>query len=139
MFHEKCYDMEDHTAAMKRHGSASDCLSKLQRGANMSRMIMFYVPCPNRETAITIAEALVNEHKIACANIFPMESVYRWKDSIQHDSEVVMIAKTANELADDVQERIKQLHPYEVPCIARCSAEANSDFISWLASEVLSP
>ncbi len=92
-----------------------------------------YVTAGNEEEATKIADTLVNEKLVACANIFPIKSVYRWKDKTQHDREVVIILKTRTDLVDEVIKRIESIHSYETPCILSIPIEKGSKkFLRWI-------
>ena len=68
--------------------------------------------------ARNIAHRLVEEQLVACVNIIPkVESIYKWKGKIELTSEVVMIAKTVEENVKKTIQRLKELHPYELPGI----------------------
>lgn len=60
-------------------------------------MVFVYITAPDAETARSIGRRLVEEGLSACANIFPIDSIYRWKG--------------------EVKKRVLELHPYELPCI----------------------
>jgi len=65
-----------------------------------------------------IARTLVEEKLVSCVNIIPkIESVYRWKGKIENDEEVILIAKTVDKNVKKTIQRIKALHPYELPDI----------------------
>ncbi|MGA7628828.1 MAG: divalent-cation tolerance protein CutA, partial [Methanoregula sp.] len=61
------------------------------------------------------AEQLVNRKLVACVNIVPVQSTYRWKGRICHEPEHLMIAKTTKTHANTVVEILKSLHTYDVP------------------------
>jgi len=87
----------------------------------------------DKEKAEEISERLVEERLVACVNIIPVRSVYRWKNKIEKEDEFVMTIKTRENLVDDVIERIKQLHPYELPVIEVVHTEkANEEAEQWL-------
>lgn len=70
------------------------------------------------ESARSIATALVKEKLVACVNILPnIESIYRWKGKIEHEQECILIAKTTDDNVEQVIQKIRSLHPYEVPDI----------------------
>ena len=70
------------------------------------------------EDARRIAHTLVEEQLVACVNIMPhVESFYKWKGKIEDEEEVILIAKTRDENVKKTIQRIKLLHPYEVPDI----------------------
>lgn len=96
-----------------------------------------YVTTANPEQAKTIAEALVQERLVACANILsPISSIYWWQGQIQRDTEAVLIAKTRADLMEQVIARVKALHSYTVPCVVSLAiAEGNPDFLAWIEAE----
>ena len=68
------------------------------------------------ENARLIARMLVTERLAACVSILPpVTSVYRWKDELHEDPEFQLIIKTATDRVDLLLERLRQVHPYEVP------------------------
>lgn len=71
---------------------------------------------PEIETARRIARQLVSENFAACANIVPtVESIYRWQDKIEDAKETLVLFKTTSTRYPAFQEKLKSLHPYEVP------------------------
>lgn len=72
--------------------------------------------CPDKETAQTLARTLVEQNLAACVNIIDgIQSIYRWKDDIQDDSELLLIIKSPVECFPALQDRLLELHPYELP------------------------
>jgi len=81
-------------------------------------VVAIYSTTSNIDNAKKIARILVKEKLVACVNIIPkIESVYRWQNKIEEDSECIIIAKTIDENIDKTIERITQIHPYDVPDI----------------------
>jgi periplasmic divalent cation tolerance protein len=71
---------------------------------------------PDAESAAAIASQLVDERLAACANIMPgVRSIYRWEGKIEDASETTVFFKTTAERRAAFQERLKSLHPYDVP------------------------
>ena len=94
---------------------------------------IIYVTTPNRKESKKIARSLVEEKLAACANILPIESVYRWKGKIVEEKEDAMLIKTRARLVDEVIERIKTLHSYEVPEIISLRIEkGHARFLNWI-------
>jgi len=71
---------------------------------------------PNAETARKISNQLVAESFAACANILPdVESIYRWKEKIETGNEILVFFKVSEDRQSAFQEKLRSLHPYEVP------------------------
>src|SRR5580658_8403206 len=103
----------------------------------MTSFISPYIVVPSREVAEKIARALVEEKLAACVNILAgMRSIYRWKGKVEAANEVVLIAKSRAELFDRLEKRVKELHPYECPCIVAWPIEAgHQPYLDWIAKE----
>ena len=71
---------------------------------------------PDAEIARRISNQLVSERFAACANIFPsVESIYRWKEKIESGNETLVLFKLSENRQSAFQEKLRSLHPYEVP------------------------
>ncbi len=71
---------------------------------------------PDAETARKISNQLVAEKLAACANILPsVESIYRWKEKIELGNETLVFFKLSEDGQSAFQEKLRSLHPYEVP------------------------
>ena len=71
---------------------------------------------PDRETAQRISKQLVAEKFAACANILPsVESIYRWKEKLETGTEALVFFKLSQDRQSAFQEKLRSLHPYEVP------------------------
>ena len=102
------------------------------------RFCFVYITVGSLDEARTIGGKLVEEHLAACANILPqMESVYRWKEKIQHDEEIVLIAKSDYSRLEALTNRVKALHSYECPCVVALPIEGgNPDYFQWLSDQL---
>jgi periplasmic divalent cation tolerance protein len=70
---------------------------------------------PDLQTASRLARIIVEEKLCACANLIPsMHSIYMWKGNMEESSEVLMIIKTHVSKIEELEKRLRQLHPYEV-------------------------
>ena len=99
-------------------------------------MATVYVTAPP-SVAPEIATALVEERLAACVNRFECRSTYRWDGEVVRDEEVALLIKTTDGGYDAVEDRIEELHPYEVPCIERFDEARRADsFDAWIAESV---
>ena len=101
---------------------------------------LLYVTAGTKDEALTIADALIEEHLVACANIIDgVMSVYRWEGKVQHDQEAVLIAKTAMSRLDAAIRRVRELHSYDCPCIVAIPIEdGNPAFLEWISRNISS-
>ncbi|ARS91444.1 divalent-cation tolerance protein CutA [Natrarchaeobaculum aegyptiacum] len=81
-------------------------------------MTTVYVTVPT-DHADDIATTLVEERLAACVNRFPITSTYRWEDEVHTDDEVALLVKTTDKAYRELEERVLDLHPHDVPCIER--------------------
>ncbi len=98
-------------------------------------MIFVYITNPTEKEAEKIARHLLKKRLIACANIFPIKSLYHWKKRIAEDREFVLIAKTAAKNYGRIKKEVEKIHPYEIPCIAKIPATANPPYAAWIEKE----
>jgi len=78
------------------------------------RVVLVLSTVPESDSAC-IAETLVSERLVACVNAMPVRSCYWWKGEICRDREELLIMKTRESLFPRVMDRLRELHPYEVP------------------------
>ena len=99
-------------------------------------MILLYIPVPTEAEAKKIAHHLLEKKLIACANMFPVSSMYRWKGKIADEKEVVLLLKTEKKLAKKVEAEVKKMHPYTIPCIIQMSVKVNKEYEWWVREKV---
>lgn len=99
--------------------------------------VVVYSTIDTMKNAKKIAHALVGEKLVACVNIIPkVESVYRWKGNIEEAQEIILIAKTTDPKVKETIEKIRELHPYEVPAITVLPLIGGlKEFLDYLADE----
>ncbi|MDA1106982.1 MAG: divalent-cation tolerance protein CutA [Proteobacteria bacterium] len=77
---------------------------------------MVLCTCPDQDTALNIANALVDNKLAACVNIVPgLHSVYRWKGARENAEEVLLIIKSRADDYAPLETTVRALHPYELP------------------------
>ena len=98
-----------------------------------SSLCIVMTACGNRAAAKQIATRLVEERAAACINLLPIYSVYRWQGEVQSEDEWLLLIKTRAETVSQMRDRIKALHPYEVPEILVLPVQdADADYLAWL-------
>ena len=96
---------------------------------------MVYITTSGLDEAKFIGRTLVKERLVACANIFPITSIYHW-DGMQENEEVVLLLKTTTENVKIIEQRVKELHSYDVPCIISLVIDGSEDYLNWIKREV---
>ncbi len=100
------------------------------------KTIFVYITNPSKEEAVKLARHLLEKKLIACANIFPITSVYRWEGKIAEEGEFVLIGKTFEEKFEKVKTEVEKIHPYKIPCITKIPVEPNKKYLDWLEGEI---
>ena len=103
----------------------------------MADEIVVFTTCAAGE-AESLATQLVEDRLVACVNILPqITSVYHWKDELVKDAESLLLIKTHKRLWEPLQERIKELHSYDVPEIICVTIESGyKPYLDWLNSQL---
>ena len=99
-------------------------------------MTLIYITCKDEKEAEKISMHLLKKRLIACANIFPVKSMYWWKEKIEHEKEFAVIAKTLDKNYEKIKREVSKLHSYKVPCILKINATANRDYGEWAGREM---
>ncbi len=94
-------------------------------------MIILYITCKDNSEAKKISRYLLEKKIIACANIFPIKSLYNWKGKLTEDKEVVLILKALKENYKKIKKQIKKIHSYDIPFIGKINIEVNKEYKKW--------
>ena len=95
----------------------------------------FYVTAKDKREARHISKYLLQKRLIACANLFPIESLYWWKGKIVEGKEIVLILKTIKSKVVQVRQEIEKLHSYEIPCITEIEVKPNQKDGEWMEEQ----
>lgn len=96
--------------------------------------IVIFVTAKDESQANKIAEKLVAEKLVACANIVPgVQSIFRWDGKIDRAREILLILKSRRRHFPAIVKTVKALHSYDVPeVIALPIIEGNKDYLKWI-------
>ena len=96
---------------------------------------------PDAEIARRISNQLVSERFAACANILAsVESIYRWKEKIESGNEILVFFKVSEDRQSAFQEKLRSLHPYDVPEIIFVPvASGLPEYLQWVAENCGQP
>jgi periplasmic divalent cation tolerance protein len=101
----------------------------------MTDYVLVLTTLPSEGDAEKFALQLVEERLAACVNILPpMRSVYRWKNTVEQANERQVVIKTTRARLTALENRVRTLHPYDVPEFVVLPIDAGSaDYLSWLS------
>jgi periplasmic divalent cation tolerance protein len=90
-----------------------------------------------KSAADEVALRLVAERLAACVNVQPpMTSTYRWKGQVEREEECQLLAKTTASKIAELERRLRELHPYELPeFIVIQPAAVGSRYAAWVNEE----
>ncbi|AFY38470.1 CutA1 divalent ion tolerance protein [[Leptolyngbya] sp. PCC 7376] len=89
----------------------------------------------NLEEAQRIAREIVDEKLAACAQITPIESIYRWQGDVHHSPEFKVVFKTVSVNYEAIEKVILARHSYELPEIyAIALAQSYAPYAEWISA-----
>ena len=92
---------------------------------------------PDSESAFNLAREVVHLRLAACANVLPgATSFYRWEGREEESSEVPVLIKSTAALYPQLEQAIRERHPYEVPEIVSWTIERGlGEYLRWVEAE----
>jgi periplasmic divalent cation tolerance protein len=104
----------------------------------MTDVVLVLSTVPDDASVEKVARALIDERLAACVNVHsPMLSIYRWKGTVERDSERQLVIKTTRAALPALEKRLRELHPYELPEFLVVEASGGSEkYLEWVAQEV---
>ena len=102
------------------------------------KLVVVLCAFPNLDVAKKIATTLVELRLAACVNVCPgVESIYRWQGKVESAEEVLALIKTTRAGFEALEQKLRELHPYEVPEIIALPAErVSSAYARWVHKSV---
>lgn len=94
------------------------------------------VTFPDLESGKVCANTLISEKLIACCNITTSVSIYVWKDELIEENEVILTLKSMKQLWADIEDRIKEIHSYEIPAITSTKVITTKEYHDWVSDSV---
>ena len=99
--------------------------------------LMIVLTTVPKNAAEELASRLVDERLVACVNVHaPMTSTYRWRGAIEREEECQLVMKTSGKRLGELERRLHELHPYELPeFIVIQAAAASAAYAAWVKAE----
>jgi periplasmic divalent cation tolerance protein len=98
-------------------------------------ILIAFCTFPNADTARKIVREIVDLKLAACGNIVPqVHSIYRWQGKIESGDEALGIFKLDAARYSEFENKLRSLHPYEVPEIISCKIDNGlPEYLRWVA------
>ncbi len=102
-----------------------------------SNHLVVLCTCPDGETAQHLARQVVEGRLAACVNIVPgVTSVFYWEGEAQSEQEHLLVIKTSDITYTELESKLAELHPYELPEIIAVGIERGlAGFLDWIRDE----
>jgi periplasmic divalent cation tolerance protein len=99
----------------------------------MAALMIVLTTMPDDDRAESLARALVTERLAACVHVqAAMTSVYEWQGQIEVQPERQIVIKTTEDRLPDLEQRLRALHPYELPELVTLEASASAEYSAWV-------
>jgi periplasmic divalent cation tolerance protein len=104
------------------------------------KKFLVYMTAKDVSEARKLGRELILARLAACVNILgPIESLYWWKDAVQEDREILLIAKTTAGKLDALIRKTLAVHSYETPCVVAFPiVKGHPAFLRWIEEETQS-
>ena len=99
--------------------------------------ILVLTNMPDQSSAETIAQTLVSRKLAACVNMLaPCQSCYQWQGKLETATEIPLLIKTTAERYAELEQVVRELHPYELPEIIHVPITGGLPaYLTWLHQE----
>lgn len=94
----------------------------------------------SQSEAVRTAREAVGARLAACAQFWPLRSVYRWRGKIESGREYLLQFKTRGSMADRLCAWLRERHSYEVPEILVLPVTAGyRPYLRWINESTVPP
>ena len=80
--------------------------------AEIQEVVLALTTEADAQRAERLAQALLDRHLVACVNLVPIRSLYRWNGEQQLDAEVQLLLKTTASRLQALQGAVLELHTF---------------------------
>jgi len=95
------------------------------------------VTASSQQEGEAIAQALIEAQMAACVTLMPVHSIYTWQGQMMKEQEWQMVIKTDLTQFPRLEQKIRELHSYEVPEIIALPILAGSKpYLQWISDNV---
>lgn len=99
-------------------------------------MILVFTTVANKDQALALVNVLIQEGQVACAQFHPIQSSYVWAGQVVSEEEFKILFKTTQDHGQTLMQRIREIHPYELPAIYALEPSAcDPSFAQWVVDQ----
>jgi periplasmic divalent cation tolerance protein len=122
---------------MQNTVSDSDSSVEVAAGTEAATALLIITTVPDESTGVKIGKALVDDRLAACVHVMPLgRSIYRWQGTIEEAIEATLLVKTSSARYSELERRLRDLHPYDVPeLIALPIEQGHAAYLNWIFNE----
>ena len=104
---------------------------------NGSNYGVVFVNVSSVNEAKAIAKFIIEAKLAACVNIFPVHSIYNWKEELCSEDSYNLLIKNDLDKFDALEAKVKELHSDEIPeIIALPIVSGYAPYMEWMAEQV---
>ncbi len=98
-----------------------------------SELWAVFTSVETKEDALLLAKAVLDKQLAACVHMDEIDSLYFWKDELQHHKEWRLSFTSSAEQYPALETLLHQLHPYELPAIYALPVQkASGPYTAWV-------
>lgn len=100
----------------------------------MTDVRVVLVTCKDEDQADRIARDLLEKRLAACVNLVPqIRSLYVWQGKLEESREVMLVAKTRQDLVKRLEAAVRASHSYECPEIVSMPVDQGFEpYLAWV-------
>jgi periplasmic divalent cation tolerance protein len=99
-------------------------------------LVSVWVTAASMEEAEEVARHVLGKRLAACANAWPLRSWYWWQGTLEQAEEVGLLLKARQEDLPALEQAVKEVHSYDVPCVVGWPIAAGSaPYLDWVRAE----
>ncbi|MBO0912275.1 MAG: divalent-cation tolerance protein CutA [Acidobacteria bacterium] len=104
----------------------------------MADQVLILTTAGNESEARKIAGELVERKLAACVNMVPrIHSIYRWQGRVETAEEYLLLVKTEELRAKEVEAAVRELHSYDLPELVVVRIAGGSEaYLNWISQSV---
>lgn len=103
-------------------------------------VVLVLTTVPDADSAQKLAQGALEQRLAACVTeLGAVRSRYRWKGQVETADEIQLLFKTSAVRSRELEQFIRESHPYSTPEMLAWQADASVDYGRWIETETHRP